>query len=137
MASAANSHTEKMRVNWVDTDGSGAIHYTAALRYFEVAEHQLMRKLFGQSLWFTERSFGFPRVHVECDYKAPLRYPDEFECTARMVGAGYKSVTYGYEIRRSDGVLCIVGNIVAVMLDKNGKSMPLPQEFHEVLERVL
>ena len=26
-------HTEKLRVNWIDTDASGRIHYTAALRY--------------------------------------------------------------------------------------------------------
>jgi YbgC/YbaW family acyl-CoA thioester hydrolase len=126
-----------MRVNWVDTDGSGTIHYTAALRYFEVAEHQLMRKLLGKSMGFAERGFGFPRVHVECDYKAPLRYPDEFECTARVVAVGHKSVTYGYEIRRSDSVLCIVGKIVAVMIDKNGEPISLPKEFREVLERVV
>ena len=29
-------HEEKLRVNWVDTDASGRIHYTAALRYFEI-----------------------------------------------------------------------------------------------------
>jgi acyl-CoA thioester hydrolase len=132
-----NSHTEKMRVNWIDTDGSGTIHYTAALRYFEVAEHQLMRKLFGGGVWFAERDFGFPRVHVECDYKAPLRFSDEFECTARVIAVGRRSVTYGYEARRSDGVLCLVGKIVAVVLDKDGKSMDLPKEFREVLERAI
>jgi acyl-CoA thioester hydrolase len=40
-------HTEQLRVNWIDTDASGRIHYTAALRYFEVAEHGLMREPYG------------------------------------------------------------------------------------------
>ena len=42
----AITHVQRMRVQWVDTDGSGLIHYTAALRYFEVAEHALVRQLF-------------------------------------------------------------------------------------------
>jgi YbgC/YbaW family acyl-CoA thioester hydrolase len=75
-------HVERMRVNWVDTDASGLIHYTAALRYFEVAEHALMRKLFARADGTAERTFMLPRVHVEADYRAPLRYPDEFDCAA-------------------------------------------------------
>ena len=68
-------HTERMRVQWVDTDASGRIHYTAALRYFEVAEHALMRQVFYDT---PERAFSLPRVHVEADYEAMLGYPDEF-----------------------------------------------------------
>ena len=41
------AHVERMRVAWVDTDATGLIHYTAALRWFEVAEHALVRDLLG------------------------------------------------------------------------------------------
>ena len=58
-------HVERMRVAWVDTDASGLIHYTAALRWFEVAEHALLRKLFDWRSAPGERTFGLPRVHVE------------------------------------------------------------------------
>lgn len=126
------AHVEPMRVNWVDTDASGLIHYTAALRYFEVAEHALMRKLFGTRPP-AERAFLLPRVHVEADFKAPLRYPDEFECRARVAAVGEKSVTYTYEIRRHDGVLCIVGKIVAVAVDLGGRAIPLPGELRAAL----
>ena len=125
-----------MRVNWVDTDASGLIHYTAALRYFEVAEHALMRKLF-ENGGPGERSFGMPRVHVESDYRAALRYPDEFECTARVVTVGRSSVTYGYEARRLDGELCLEGRIVAVGVDASGQSMPLPAPFRKRLEAAI
>src|SRR5882724_10443661 len=95
------THVERMRVNWVDTDASGLIHYTAALRYFEVAEHALMRTLFA-GLPPASGGFSLPRVHVEADYKAVLRYPDEFTCTARVAVVGRGSVTFAYEVHRSD-----------------------------------
>ena len=121
-------HTERMRVNWVDTDGSGLIHYTAALRYFEVPEHVLMRRL------MPERPFMLPRVHVEADYEAALRYPDEFDCTARVGRVGRSSVTWEYEIVRTDGVRAIRGRIVAVAIDETGASMEIPAEFRARLE---
>ncbi len=126
------THVERMRVNWVDTDASGLIHYTAALRYFEVAEHGLMRKLLAAGAP-VERTFLLPRVHVEADYKAALRYPDEFDCAARVVAVGRSSVTFGYEVRRTDGVLAIVGRIVAVAIDASGRPMPLPDPVRDAL----
>ena len=121
-----------MRVNWVDTDASGLIHYTAALRYFEVAEHALMRKLFAGGAP-VERTFLLPRVHVEADYRAALRYPDEFDCAARVAAVGRSSVTFSYEVRRMDGVVAIVGRIVAVAVDASGRPMPLPDAFRDAL----
>jgi YbgC/YbaW family acyl-CoA thioester hydrolase len=124
-------HTERMRVQWIDTDASGRIHYTAALRYFEVAEHALMRRVSFQPA--PERAFSMPRVHVEADYEAMLTYPDEFDCTVRVVALGRSSVTFGYEIVRLDGVRAIRGRIVAVAVGADGRSMPLPEGFRERL----
>jgi YbgC/YbaW family acyl-CoA thioester hydrolase len=120
-------HTVRMRVNWVDTDASGLIHYTAALRYFEVPEHALMRELFG------DRGFSLPRVHVEADYQAALRYPDEFDCTARIAGVGRTSIRWEYEIVRTDGVRAIAGRIVAVAVGEDGQPMVVPDALREKL----
>jgi len=128
-------HTEKLRVNWVDTDASGRIHYTAALRYFEIAEHGLMRALAGDRGTPAERAFSLPRVHVEADYKLALRYPDEFTCSARVDKIGNSSVTYAYEIRNLAGELAISGRIVAVATDMAGNKTAVPEEFRALLER--
>ena len=130
-------HTEKLRVNWVDTDASGRIHYTAALRYFEIAEHGLMRALAGTRATPGERAFSMPRVHVEADYKLTLRYPDEFTCSARVEKIGTTSATYAYEIRNLAGELAISGRIVAVTTDLVGNKTPIPTELRSMLERAL
>ncbi len=124
----AIEHTERMRVNWVDTDASGLIHYTAALRYFEVPEHVLMREAFGDAL------VKMPRVHVEADYQNALRYPEEFDCTARVVGVGRTSVRWEYEIVKTDGVRAITGKIVAVAVGPDGRPMEVPDSLREKLE---
>lgn len=131
--------TEKMRVQWVDTDASSLIHYTAALRYFEVAEHALMRTLFAGSeggSWET-RGFLLPRVHVECDYRDALRYPAEFECSAWIARVGRASLEYGYRAVRHDGVTCLEGRIVAACVGPTGRPMPLPDAARAVFEAAM
>ena len=127
------THTERMRVAWGDTDASGRIHYSSAFRYFEVAEHALMRKIFGAGGEPPLRGFGLPRVHVEADYEAALGFPDEFDCTARVAAVGRSSVTYGFEVARANGERCIAGRIVAVSIDAEGRAIALPPEFRKRL----
>jgi acyl-CoA thioesterase FadM len=134
----AMTHTEQLRVNWVDTDASGRIHYTAALRYFEIAEHGLMRRILPGRIPGRPGAVSLPRVHVECDYRALLGYPDEFECTARVARVGRSSVTYGFRARRpGGGELLLEGRIVAVAVGADGRSTPLPQELRAALETAL
>ncbi|HTO55206.1 MAG TPA: thioesterase family protein [Myxococcota bacterium] len=128
-------HEEKLRVNWVDTDASGRIHYTAALRYFEIAEHGLMRRLMSGQTPAGSADFGLPRVHVEADYKLALRYPDEFTCSARVAHVGTSSASYAYEIRNPAGELCIEGKIVVVATDALGRKQPLPPVLREALQK--
>ena len=131
------THTEKLRVAWVDTDASERIHYTAGMRYFEAAEQGLMRKLLNGRKTTELGVIGFPRAHVEADYLGALMFDDEFECTARIDSLGKSSITYGFKLVRSDGVLCLVGKIVAVAIDANGKPVPFPDEFRTLMEKAL
>jgi YbgC/YbaW family acyl-CoA thioester hydrolase len=130
-------HEEKLRVNWVDTDASGRIHYTSALRYFEIAEHGLMRRLLGGMITAGNPDFGLPRVHVEADYKLALRYPDEFTCSARVAHVGNTSASYAYEIRNLAGEVCIAGKIAVVATDALGRKTPLPAALRGALEKGL
>ena len=49
--------TKKIRIQFVDTDASGRIHYSAIFRYFEIMDHDFFRRI-GYSykkifqLWF-------------------------------------------------------------------------------------
>ena len=131
------SHTERLYVSFVDTDASGRIHYTAGLRYFERAEEGLMRELLDGKRPSDFGMAGFPRIHVEADFPGTLGFQDAIECTARVEKVGRTSVTYGYEVVNADGVSCVRGVIVAVAVDEQGRSIPLPEEIRRRFERAL
>lgn len=88
-------------VEFAETDAAGMLHFSNYLRYVEIAE----RALFAQ--WevplFSDqpaRMDGYPRVRVQCDYSAPLRFGDEVEVTLRLVAWSPRSLTYRFRFER-------------------------------------
>ena len=65
----------RVRVAFYDVDSSGRIHYTAVMRYMEIAEHSLMRSI-GFPYATTLLDIAFPRVHVACDFHGAIGYDD-------------------------------------------------------------
>lgn len=122
-------HEEEFRVRWVDTDASGFIHYTNLLRYFEAAEIELLKsKLRLDDL---PEGFSLPRVHVECDFLSPLRFDDPIRVGVNAE-VGNKSITFRSEAFKGEE-LAAKGKIV-VVLTKDGKPIPIPEEIKEKLK---
>src|SRR5262247_1941468 len=125
------SHIEKLRVRWVDTDGSGRIHYTAAFRYFEIAEWELFRRA-GISFKGPDDELGFPRVAVKAIFRAPLYADDEIAVHIRPEKLGQTSITFAFEIFKGDS-LAITGQVSCVFISKDEKPMPIPERVRHAL----
>jgi YbgC/YbaW family acyl-CoA thioester hydrolase len=127
------SHVEKLRVRWVDTDASGIIHYTAAFRYFEVAEWELFRKA-GISLSASGQTLGLPRVAVNATFHAPLHVDEEIAVHIRPERLGNTSITLALEIFR-DETLCISGTVSVVCTGDRGQPIAIPNSIREALTK--
>lgn len=128
------SHREPVRVEFADTDAGGRIHHTAALRWAERAEHQLLRSLgrsLGGSLGRSELT-RFPRRRVEVDFLAPLRFGDEVVVEIAASAFGRTSVTYAWRVLR-DGVSCVEGSTTCVHVDDAGQPCAVPPGLRAAL----
>ena len=121
-------HISQSRVAWIDTDAGGRIHFTAAFRWAEAAETGLMR-----SLGLLDDWADYPRRAVEAEYLAVLRFEDEFEVELAPEKVGTSSITYGWEVRRLDGEVCIRGRHTAVNVDSDGRPAPLSSKVRDAL----
>ena len=120
-------HVERVRVSWADTDAGGRIQFTAALRYAELAETGLRRRLGVLGDWG-----DYPRRRVEADYHRVLRFDDEVDVRIRPERLGRTSITWSWEITRGDEV-CVDGRHVVVHVDEGGRSARLPTSLREAL----
>ena len=121
--------TIRRRIHWFDTDTSTKEHNSAPLRWMEEAEAELLHEL-----GLVEELYGYlPRVHVEMDYRFPVRFWDEVDVTVAIEELGRSSITYRFDVRR-DGEVAVEGKVTAVHIDGDGHAAPFSDEHRRVLE---
>src|SRR5262245_20813865 len=88
-------------VEFSDTDMAGIVHHAVYYRYMESAEHAFFRSL-GMTVAppKTPASVGWPRVHTEADFSAPLRFEDEVEIHLLVEQKTSKALTYAFRLRK-------------------------------------
>lgn len=132
-----------------------AVEYTRAVRFEEVDAagiaffarffnwcHEAMERFFdgvpgGYVDLITRRRVGFPAVHLEAEWRAPLRYGDVARIKTSIAKIGTTSATFRYVLTRvSDGahVATIEHVTVATDLDSMTKR-PLPDDCRALLEQ--
>lgn len=95
---------------------AGIVHFSWYFRYMEEAEHALWRSR-GLEIAPSEGHLGYPRVAASCDFKAPLRFEEEFEVDVRVEAVGRRSIRYGFTLRRGDDLLA-TGAMTSVCVEK-------------------
>jgi len=101
------------KVVFADTDVSGRAHFTAILRYVEEAEHAFFAEL---GMAVISEQHGWPRVHVDCDYRAPLAFGDEVEVLIVVQVIGKTSIKYTFAVKKG-AQLCAEGSMVIVRVE--------------------
>ena len=129
------------RVEFSETDMAGIMHFSNFFRYMEVAEHAFFRSL-GTSIHAAGNSLGWPRVHVECDFKHPLRFEDVVEISLFVRQKKKKSLVYTFVFRKlnEQPVREVARGMVAVACVKRDKSsgkmtgIPIPKALADKIE---
>lgn len=106
------------RVQFSETDMAGIVHFANFFRYMEATEHAFFRSL-GFSIHTFEdgKTYGWPRVHVDCDYKQPLRFEDLVEVHLQVREKKSKSLAYSFvfcKLTEGEPVEVARGRITAV-----------------------
>ena len=135
-------------VEFSDTDMAGIVHHAVYYRYMEAAEHAFFRSL-GLTVAppKTPASVGWPRVHTEADFSAPLRFEDEVEIQLLVAQKKSKALTYAFRLRKLNAPKpyeVARGKITVVCIKKvdgEMKATRIPREIadkiHEAPARLL
>src|SRR5574344_363024 len=71
-------------VRYYETDMMGIVHHSNYIRYFEIARTKALKDL-GLPIEKIESSgIMMPVIHIECDYKIPLKMGDEIKIISKI-----------------------------------------------------
>lgn len=117
------------RVNFSDTDLAGIVHFSNILRFVEEAEHAA---LFSIGVAPVSKDGGFPKVHVDCDYRSPLRFGDMAKISLEIDRVGEKSIAWSFNVH-VEGRLAAEGKIITAYVTASGEGACIPETVRESL----
>lgn len=128
------------RVRFDEVDAAGIVYFA---RFFtwchDTMEAMLAPLEGGYTALVTKRRLGLPAVHVEADYRSPLRFGDEVLVEATVERLGTSSVALRFEMLRSPGrePVAVLRHVVSLVDLGALRARPLPDDVRRVFEGYL
>ena len=134
-------YTIEEYVRWEDIDAAGIINYQAYLRFFGLAEAELLRSA-GLNYRFLIEVLGIwlPRVRVECNFFLPVKLDELLAVEAYFSRIGRTSVHLDFEVRRKSDLSRVVASgryVLVCVAQKDFRPVPVPVEVREKIIRYL
>jgi 4-hydroxybenzoyl-CoA thioesterase len=123
-------------VRFDEVDGAGYVFFPN----YAVMAHESLERIFeahepGSYARFIQSGIGLPAVHLEIDFKSPLRFGDTVQIATRVESFGRTSVTFVLTAKKQDGTLCATLKYIVVCSQLAvAKAMPLPPEIRQILQ---
>lgn len=127
------------RIEFVDTDMAGIVHFSNFFRFMEAAEVEYLRSLdLSVAMDTPEGRIGFPRVSVTCDYFKPALFQDVLDIQVTIQSVARKAITFGFDFLKK-GTTIARGQITTVcckvLPDHKLESLEIPAEIRTKLEQ--
>ena len=119
------------RLRWADADAAGRLHFPRIFEIVEEAEGELLRGL-GRPLDLRERTYDFPRVHLECQFKRIIALDAPFRLLFTVGRLGRTSIRYDYKVFDASEQLAIEGTMTVVVM-QNGSPVEIPPALRAAL----
>ena len=115
------------------------VHFSMFFRYMEEAEHAVWRAA-GMDIFERHEERSWPRISAHFDFKAPLRFQDEFEVRTEIATVTRSTIQWAHVVTRGEAVIG-TGTVTAVFVTKSRdgsmKSAEIPPEIISRLRSAL
>ena len=128
---------EEVHSRWMDNDAYGHINNAVYYSFFDTA---INRYLIERNVLDIANSETIGLViETQCQYFAPIVYPDLIHVGLKVTHLGNSSVKYEVAIfTNDDDVASALGHFVHVYVDrKTNKPTPIPQNVRDVLQELV
>ena len=129
----------RLPVRFGDIDQAGVAYYPTLLSHCHAAFEEFFEGALGRSypkVVMTDK-VGFPTVHLEADFREPLRYGDLLTMEVSVARLGARSVVFRYRAFRKGSrkaAFEVLGTTACVHLGRF-RSMPVPAWLKAKLKR--
>ena len=130
-------HFHTITTRWRDNDVYGHINNVTYYSYFDTAVNHYLINTAGLDI-HNASIVGFV-VNSQCNYLAPIAFPDAIEIGLRVNKIGNSSVTYGLAVfKKGETQASAYGSFIHVFVNrKEQRSVSIPLNIRAALEALL
>jgi acyl-CoA thioester hydrolase len=107
-----------IRVRFNEADPLGVVWHGHYVRYFEDGRESFGQKYGISYLDFFNHGVVVPIVHIDCDYKRPLRYGESVFVETEYIPCDAAKLHFKYKLTTLSGELVASGSSMQVFLGK-------------------
>jgi acyl-CoA thioester hydrolase len=115
-----------MRVRYMEVDAQGVVFNGWYLTYFDEAMAEFLRATGTGYAELLAMGLDTQLVHAEVDWKAGLRWRDEFTVAVSPASVGRTSFTLDFEARRAEEATCTARIVYVVVATDGSGKRPVP-----------
>lgn len=93
-----------------ETDMMGIVHHSVYAMYYEQARVDFIKQFGVTYKQLEEDGLMMPLISLECKYKKPLKFADEFTVETKVEEIKPSRIKFGYRILNSDGEVINTGS---------------------------
>lgn len=126
----------RLPIRFADVDHARVLYFPRALHIL----HTVMEDFFDEALGigyralFDDRKLGFPTVHIDVDYRAPLQFGDTVVVELSVAEIGNSKVVFGYQVWRDDTLACEATQVTVAIDPEAWTKQPIPDDIRAALE---
>lgn len=124
-----------LTIRFQDIDAAGILFFARVFDLFNDTQMACVEAL-GLSVpqALRDGTWGFPLVHAEADYRAPMRFGDRVIVTVESVTLGTTSMTWCYRVRDGERTLATGKTVHAFVDMKAFVSIAVPDDIRMALK---
>jgi acyl-CoA thioester hydrolase len=120
----------RFRVRYFETDAMRIVHHAVYLTWFEEGRSAFTRAIGYSYAQMEADGILLAIAEVHARYHLPARYDDEVIVATCLESLRSRGMTFSYVVRRaSDGALLVTGDTKLITIDRNGRTMRIPEEM--------
>jgi acyl-CoA thioester hydrolase len=125
-----------VRPLYADTDQMGVVNHAVALRWFEVARAEWLRRLGYTYREFEATGLMLPIYDLQIRYHRPAYYDQLLGLSAQVVRLGAVRVHFHYTVAdHESGELLVEGGTHHAVVGKDGRPQRLGNNLRQLLQR--
>lgn len=128
-----NMKPYKRRVYYYETDKMGIMHHSNYIRIFEESRVNFLIQVGMPMEQIEAQGILMPVLSVDCKYKSPLRFDEEFAVYPKIVKFNGTTLELDYRIVSCEsGKLCVEGSSSHCFTDNDLKPVRTKRNFPDI-----